>query len=110
MKKQKDRSRAAGVVDTEDWVNINEVNGTRFIGNAKEASGYYNNAEIDCELFSNNKKYFLYGKWTEEENIYTRLKYFFYQRKKIHCCNYHFLLLIKTHGSTKDRRSNLVPF
>lgn len=29
------------------------------------------NGEVKCELFENAKMYFLYGKWTEDDVIYT---------------------------------------
>jgi alanyl-tRNA synthetase len=32
MKQQKDRSRAAGTVDAEDWITVNEVPSTEFVG------------------------------------------------------------------------------
>lgn len=32
MQQQKTRSRAAGIIDTQDWVNVNEVSNTSFVG------------------------------------------------------------------------------
>jgi hypothetical protein len=61
--------------DNEEWsynVNllINEV-GTRFSGIFSEATEPSHNGELNCELFSNDKKYMIYGRWVESEIIYT---------------------------------------
>jgi alanyl-tRNA synthetase len=42
MKQQKDRSRAATAIDTEDWVTVNDINRSEFVG--------YNDLLIDTKL------------------------------------------------------------
>lgn len=42
MKQQKDRSRAATAIDTEDWITVNDINRSEFVG--------YNDLLIDTKL------------------------------------------------------------
>jgi hypothetical protein len=61
--------------DGEEWsynVNllINET-GTRFTGTFSEATEPDYIGVVHCELFSNDKKYMLQGRWIESEALYT---------------------------------------
>jgi alanyl-tRNA synthetase len=47
MKQQKDRSRAAGTVDTEDWITVNDVASTEFVG--------YDSLEVKTKLVKYRK-------------------------------------------------------
>ncbi|MEP6584572.1 MAG: alanine--tRNA ligase, partial [Ginsengibacter sp.] len=47
MQKQKNRSRAASIIDTEDWININENNSPKFVG--------YNSSEIESKILKYRK-------------------------------------------------------
>ena len=49
---------------------INE-NGTKFNGTFTEATDSDYSGELSCELFSNSKGHMLYGRWTEDEALYT---------------------------------------
>ncbi len=46
-------------------------NGTRYIGTYAEAIEGDWTGEVNCELFSNSKRHLLYGKWIEEDYLYT---------------------------------------
>ena len=49
---------------------INE-NGTKYIGTFDDATDGDYTGEVSCDLFSNSKRHMLYGRWTEDEEIYT---------------------------------------
>ena len=59
----------------EPWsYNVNLLindNGTRFKGTYTEAIEGESTGEVSCELFSNAKRHMLYGRWIEEEWLYT---------------------------------------
>ena len=49
---------------------INE-RGTNFNGTFTEGTDTDWTGEVTCELFSNPKRHMLYGRWTEDEILYT---------------------------------------
>jgi len=49
---------------------INE-NGTKYNGTFTEATEGDWAGEISCELYSNAKRHLIYGRWTEDEVLYT---------------------------------------
>ena len=45
--------------------------GLGFTGTCNETTDRDWKGEIKCELFENKKTYFIYGKWTEDDVVYT---------------------------------------
>ncbi len=53
-------------------VNLNaDFVGKGFIGEFNDTTDRDYKGHVECELFENRVRYFLYGKWTEEETNYT---------------------------------------
>lgn len=62
-------------VDGEEWsYNVNlqpDDTGTKFNGFYSEGTEPSHKGEVNSELFSNSKKHIIYGRWFEDELIYT---------------------------------------
>jgi hypothetical protein len=52
-------------------VNLINDSANLFKGNYKNLSKTGGSGEVKCELYQNNKAYFIYGEWIEDSNCYT---------------------------------------